>query len=210
MQTKILTAIFLFAAFGATQDVDLDDFPRACQQDCQDITRLSDDCDRNTTDDAAERDCICNADNAQQQANSCAACVKANIQNDNDDDDDTCQSKMTPFLDLSDLFRACGWNYADVSPTSSSATASSTQSNNGTSSTSGVVTTTQTFPATTTTDTSSGTPTTETIPATSVTSTRPASPSETENPDNVGSSLSVGFGFVAAGLLAALPVVLRM
>ncbi|KAI0865529.1 hypothetical protein F4860DRAFT_313467 [Xylaria cubensis] len=188
MQTRVLTAIFLLAAFGTAQDVDLDDFPRACQQACQDITRLSDDCDRNTSGDAADRDCFCNADNAQQQANSCAACVKANIRNGNNDDDD-----------LRDLFRACGWSYADVSPTSSSDTASST---------SGVITTTQTFPATTTTGTSSGTPTTETIPATIVTSTGPASPNQTENPDNAGSSLSVGFGFVAAGLLAALPVVL--
>ncbi|KAI8955958.1 hypothetical protein F4801DRAFT_527503 [Xylaria longipes] len=197
MQTKILAAVFLFSAFGATQDVDLDDVPRACQQACQDITRLSGDCDRSTDDDTAERDCVCNADNAQQQANSCAACVKANVQNDNDADDD-----------LSDLFSACGWNYADVSPTSSSDTASSTQNNNGTSSTSGVITTTQTFPATTTTETSSGTATTETFPASTVTSTRPASPSETEDPDNGGSGLTVGFGFVAAGLMAALPVVL--
>ncbi|KAI0556036.1 hypothetical protein F4679DRAFT_520809 [Xylaria curta] len=197
MKTRALTAIFFFAALGVAQDVDLDDFPQACQQACQDITRLSDDCDRNTSGDAEERNCVCSANNAQQQANSCAACVKANIRNGNDDDDD-----------LSDLFRACGWNYTDVSPTSSSDTASSTQSNNDSSSTSGVITTTQTFPATTTTGTSSGTPTTETIPATTVTSTGPASPSDSENPDNVGSSLSVGFGFVAAGLLAALPVVL--
>ncbi|KAI0449307.1 hypothetical protein F5B21DRAFT_509328 [Xylaria acuta] len=197
MQTKILTALFLFAAFGATQDVDLDDVPQACQQACQDITSLSDDCDRNNNDDAAERDCVCNANNAQQQANSCAACVKANVQNDDDADDD-----------LSDLFGACGWNYADVSPTSSSDTTSSTQSNDGTSSTSSVITTTQTFPATATTETTSGTTTTETIPATTVTSTGPASPSETENPDNAGSGLAVGFGFMAAGLMAALPVVL--
>ncbi|KAI0485594.1 hypothetical protein F4859DRAFT_388674 [Xylaria cf. heliscus] len=190
MQTNILASIFLFAVFGAAQDVDLDDVPLACQQVCQDITRLSDDCDRNNNNDAAERDCVCNVNNAQQQATNCAACVKANIQNNNGDDADD---------DLSDLFRACGWNYADVSATSASDTASST---------SGVITTTQTFPATTTTEVSSGTTTTETIPATTVTSTRPASSSETESPDNAGSSLSLGFGFIAAGLMAALTVVL--
>ncbi|KAI0439175.1 hypothetical protein F4803DRAFT_532181 [Xylaria telfairii] len=199
MRINIIAGILLFATFGTTQDVDLDDVPRVCQQACQDITRLSDDCDRNNDDDAAERDCVCNADSAQQQASNCAACVKANVRNGNGDGDAD--------DDLSDLFRACGWNYADVTP-SSSDTASSTQSNNGTSSTSSVITTTQTFPATTTTVTSSGTTTIETIPATTVTSTRPASPSETEDSGNTGSSLTAGFAFVAAGLMAALPVVL--
>ncbi|KAI0401175.1 hypothetical protein F4802DRAFT_439466 [Xylaria palmicola] len=204
MQTKILTAVFLFAAFGATQDVDLNDFPRACQQACQDIANLSNDCDnQNNDDDAAERDCVCNANNAQQQANSCAACVKANIGDNNDDDDD----------DLEDLFRACGWNFADVSSTSSLGTASSTQSSNGTTSgvsstTSSLVTTTETIPATTSTGTESGTPTTETIPATTVTSTRPASATETEDPDNAGASLSANAGFIIAGLMAALPAIL--
>lgn len=88
MQTKFLSVIFLFAAFGATQDVDLDDIPKVCQQACQDISRLSEDCDDQNEDDTAELNCICNADSAQQLANSCAACVKANIQSDDDDDDD--------------------------------------------------------------------------------------------------------------------------
>lgn len=87
MQINILVGTLLFATFGTTQDVDLDDVPRVCQQVCQDITRLSDDCDRNNNDDAAERDCVCNAESAQQQASNCAACVKANLQNGNADDD---------------------------------------------------------------------------------------------------------------------------
>ncbi|KAI0097837.1 hypothetical protein GGR51DRAFT_457755 [Nemania sp. FL0031] len=192
MQTKVLAAIFLFAAFGATQDVEVDDFPRACQQACQDISSLSDDCDNRTDDDTAERDCVCNADNALQQATSCAACVKANIQNDDDDDDEE---------DIRDLFSACGWNYADVSAASSSSTASSTGS---------VITTTQTFSASTTTATSSGITTTQTFQPSTVTTTMSASPSstETQTPDSAGAGVTAGVGIIAAGLMAALPVVL--
>ncbi|KAJ8129578.1 hypothetical protein O1611_g4054 [Lasiodiplodia mahajangana] len=191
MQTKILTALFLFAALGATQDVDVDDVPRACQQACQDISSLSDDCDNQTDDDTAERDCVCNANNALQQATSCAACVKANVQNNNDDDDEE---------DIRELFSACGWDYAGVSATSSG-TASSTGS---------VITTTQTFPASTTTATSSGITTTETFPASTVTTTGSASPSstETQTPDSAGAGVTAGVGIIAAGLMAALPIVL--
>ncbi|KAJ2993058.1 hypothetical protein NUW58_g1959 [Xylaria curta] len=156
MHTKIFTAMFLFAAFGATQDVDLNDVPQACQQVCQDISRLSGDCDNQNDNDAAERDCVCNAENAQQQANSCAACVKANVDNNNDRGDE----------DIRDLFRACNWNYDDVSSTSASETQSSTESSN--------ITTTETIPGTTSTQTTDDTTTTETIPETTVTSTGPA------------------------------------
>ncbi|KAF2964171.1 hypothetical protein GQX73_g9395 [Xylaria multiplex] len=201
MQTKILTAIFLFAAFGATQDVDvdLDDFPRSCQQACRDISQLSSDCDRQTGNDRDERDCVCNANNAQQQAESCAACVKAYGRDDDDDDDDDYDD------DIVDLFRACSWNYADVSATSSSGTASSTQ---GTSGTSSAVTMTQTFPASTTTATDSGVTTTQTFPASTVTSTQSTSPAQTDNPDSAAAGVNVGVGIIAAGLMAALPVVL--
>ncbi|KAI0871819.1 hypothetical protein GGS24DRAFT_41826 [Hypoxylon argillaceum] len=184
MQTKFLSVIFLFAAFGATQDVDLDDIPKVCQQACQDISRLSEDCDDQNEDDTAELNCICNADSAQQLANSCAACVKANIQSDDDDDDDE--------EDIRDLFSACGWNYTNVGATS------------------GVITTTQTFAASTITETVSGITTTKTLPASTVTSTVSASPSSaaTDTAENAGAGVTAGVGIIAAGLMAALPAVL--
>ncbi|KAI0512865.1 hypothetical protein F5B22DRAFT_613509 [Xylaria bambusicola] len=196
MQTKIFAAIFLFAPFGATQDLDLDDFPRACQQACQDISRLSNDCDNQTSSDRDEINCVCNGNNAEEQARNCAACVKANVRGDDDDDDDD--------DDLVDVFRACGWNYDEVSSTTTSGTASSTAS------TSSVITTTETFPASTTTNNESGTSTTETFPASTVTSTEPASPSNTESdtPDNAAAGVTAGVRVVAAGLMAALPVIL--
>lgn len=87
MQTKFFAAVFLFAAFGAAQDIDLNDVTRACQEACQDISRVTNDCDNQSNSDSAERNCVCNSDNVQQQANSCAACVKANPLEDDDDDD---------------------------------------------------------------------------------------------------------------------------
>ncbi|GAP92355.1 hypothetical protein SAMD00023353_8000210 [Rosellinia necatrix] len=189
MQTKIFATIFFFAALGAAQDVDLDDdIPQACLRVCQDISTLSNDCDNQTNSDSAERDCVCNANNAQQQANSCAACVKANIPT-NDDDDDYDD-------DLRELFRACGWNYDDVSATTTSGTASST---NG-----GSTTTTETIPASTTTQTTNGITTTQTIPATTVTSAGPASTTSTD----AAAGVTAGVGIIAAGLMAALPIIL--
>lgn len=196
MQTKFFAAVVLFAAFGAAQDVDLDDFPRVCREACRDIARVSNDCDNQTNSDSAERDCVCNSDNVQQQANSCAACVKANPLQDDDDDDD-----------LRAIFRACNWNYDDVASTSSSASVtSSTDSATTTEST----TTTDTVPASTTTRTSDGTTSTETIPATTVTSTGPASTTDTEtsSSDGAGAAITAGVGIIAAGFMAALPVVL--
>lgn len=87
MQTKILTAALFFAALGAAQDVDVGDFPRACQDACRDISRLSNECGDRTDNNRDERDCLCNANNAEQQATDCAACFKANRSNDNSNDD---------------------------------------------------------------------------------------------------------------------------
>lgn len=86
MQLDTFAAVFLFAALGATQDLDLNDFPTACQLACQDISRLSTDCDNQTSNDRDEIDYVCNGDNAEAQARSCAACVNPRS-GDSDDDD---------------------------------------------------------------------------------------------------------------------------
>ncbi|KAI1485456.1 hypothetical protein F5X96DRAFT_659873 [Biscogniauxia mediterranea] len=112
--TAAATVLFSLAAVSAAQEIELDDVPRACSQSCQGIVDLATTCDQQNRDnDAGERSCICNGTNAQSLATDCAACAKANGQNDNDSD-------------IADLMYDCGWNYASVSASTASATATTT------------------------------------------------------------------------------------
>ncbi|KAK5631402.1 hypothetical protein RRF57_007116 [Xylaria bambusicola] len=185
MQTKIFAAMFLFASLGATQDLDLGDFPRACQQVCQDISRLSNDCDNQTSNDRDEINLVCNGDNAEEQAKNCAACVKANVRGGGGDDDHD--------DDLVDAFLACGWNYDDVSSTTTSSTASSTAAAQGAQAANRIWNLYY-----------------RNFSSKQVTSTEPASPTNTESdaPDNAAAGVTAGVGVVVVGLMAALLVIL--
>ncbi|KAI0392449.1 hypothetical protein F5Y17DRAFT_459869 [Xylariaceae sp. FL0594] len=187
MQTKIFTAALFFAVLGATQDVDVDDFPRACHDVCRPISRLSTECGDRTDNNTDERNCLCNAENAEQQATDCAACFKATDPDDSDDGDD-----------LGDIFELCGWDYYHVAPAFPTTSSS-------------VVVVTSTVPGTTTTGLESGTAVTSTIEPTTftTTTTTPASPTNTGNDaddddHNAAAGLSACLGLLVAGFFAAI------
>ncbi|ORY64238.1 uncharacterized protein BCR38DRAFT_434379 [Pseudomassariella vexata] len=120
MQYKSFAVLFSLVAIGATQntdnDIDIDeleatDFPVACQSACLEAVNLSTTCDaQNSDNDAAEKTCVCGANNAQSFLTSCAACTKANGINDGTSD-------------LAEVMQACGWSYADVSASTASGAA---------------------------------------------------------------------------------------
>ncbi|KAI1813813.1 hypothetical protein GGS20DRAFT_452775 [Poronia punctata] len=194
MQSKIILSTLFLAAVGVAQDLDVDDVPRACRDSCRNIATLSNRCGDETDNNRAERDCLCNAENAEQHGNSCAACVKAEYGRDDDDDGD----------DLIEIFELCGWNYRAVNPAQGGGSSSSSSSSSESTSTTATVTTSvTTVPGTTSTGTVDGTAVTNTVPPTTVTVTGPA-PTETEDGGNAAAGLSAGLGLLAAGLMAAL------
>lgn len=71
------------AASVSTQEVENSDIPTQCATVCSNIVSVADICDRAFFDDRDERNCICQAANAQQVIPLCAACVG---QYDDDDD----------------------------------------------------------------------------------------------------------------------------
>ncbi|KAI1639512.1 hypothetical protein F4809DRAFT_118514 [Biscogniauxia mediterranea] len=149
--TAAAAVLFSLAAVSAAQEIELDDVPRACSQSCQEIVNLATTCDQQNRDnDAGERSCICNGTNAQSLATDCAACAKANGQNDNDSD-------------IADLMYDCGWDYASVSASTASATATTSTG-----------TATTTTGSATTTGTGTGTSTATDAAATSATASEDA------------------------------------
>ncbi|KAI0596611.1 hypothetical protein F4775DRAFT_287801 [Biscogniauxia sp. FL1348] len=139
MKFTAAAVLFSLAAVSVSQEIELDDVPRACSQSCQDIVNLATTCDQQNRDnDAGERNCICNGTNAQTLATNCAACAKANGQNDNDSD-------------IADLMEDCGWNYASVSASTATATATSATGTGATASATTTGTSTATTAAVTTT-----------------------------------------------------------
>ncbi|KAI1502423.1 hypothetical protein F5X99DRAFT_161506 [Biscogniauxia marginata] len=204
MKFNLVALLFSLSALSAAQDLELDDVPRACQQVCQDIANLTSTCDQQNDDDNAERTCICNANNAQSQATSCAACAKANGQNDNDSD-------------IAELMRDCNWNYADVVASSASAVISTITSDGSailstiTAGAGGVVSTiTSDGSAILSTITSDvgGVLSTITSNGGEIISTIVNGPTSTDSPDAAPMATAGVVGVAAGLMIAALPVVL--
>ena len=69
------------------QDVDNNDIPTQCATVCSNLATVFNDCNRAFNDDRDERNCVCQAANAEAVIPLCAACVSS-VSNSNDDDDD--------------------------------------------------------------------------------------------------------------------------
>lgn len=93
-QLLIISSLILAGnvAFGA--DLDQDDVPSGCHSACDPLVSISQRCDRQTDNDAAEARCICRANNASSIITRCEACIAQYRSdnppdNDNGDDDNT-------------------------------------------------------------------------------------------------------------------------
>lgn len=62
-------------AVGTLADLEADEVPQQCRQICQSIVQRSQECDRNTHDDHAEKECMCKLNNASTVIPQCEACV---------------------------------------------------------------------------------------------------------------------------------------
>ncbi|CAN9348733.1 unnamed protein product [Alternaria alternata] len=102
MHFQKLAIVFALSAIGLAQDVDNDDVPMQCRDVCASVVTLTRDCDNSTNDDAAERQCICNAQNANTAIPLCAACI---TQNGGELDND-----------VSDIVRECSFSATSYNP----------------------------------------------------------------------------------------------
>jgi hypothetical protein len=80
MHYKTLAIAFALSTAGLAQKVEVDDVPRQCLDICTPVITLTANCDDRgpNDDDLAERQCICNAQNASTQIPNCAACISQN------------------------------------------------------------------------------------------------------------------------------------
>ncbi|KAI4650989.1 hypothetical protein J4E93_003347 [Alternaria ventricosa] len=106
MHFQKLAIVFALSAIGLAQDVDRDDVPQQCRQVCDSVTRLTRDCDNSTNDDMAERQCICNGQNANTAVPLCAACI---MQNGGEMDND-----------VNDIVRECSFSTTSYNPSAAS------------------------------------------------------------------------------------------
>ncbi|CAI9628943.1 unnamed protein product [Alternaria burnsii] len=121
MHFQKLAIVFALSAIGLAQDVDNDDVPMQCRDVCASVVTLTRDCDNSTNDDAAERQCVCNAQNANTAIPLCAACI---TQNGGELDND-----------VSDIVRECSFSTTSYNPSAAStappASASATSGTGG-------------------------------------------------------------------------------
>ncbi|CAN9127045.1 unnamed protein product [Alternaria alternata] len=106
MHFQKLAIVFALSAIGLAQDVDNDDVPMQCRDVCASVVTLTRDCDNSTNDDVAERQCICNAQNANTAIPLCAACI---TQNGGELDND-----------VSDIVRECSFSTTSYNPSAAS------------------------------------------------------------------------------------------
>ncbi|KAF7680059.1 hypothetical protein GT037_001710 [Alternaria burnsii] len=106
MHFQKLAIVFALSAIGLAQDVDNDDVPMQCRDVCASVVTLTRDCDNSTNDDAAERQCVCNAQNANTAIPLCAACI---TQNGGELDND-----------VSDIVRECSFSTTSYNPSAAS------------------------------------------------------------------------------------------
>ncbi|KAI4705729.1 hypothetical protein J4E81_000613 [Alternaria sp. BMP 2799] len=106
MHFQKLAVVFALSAIGLAQDVDQDDVPMQCRSVCDSVTRLTRDCDTSTNDDMAERQCICNGQNANTAVPLCAACI---MQNGGEMDND-----------VNDIVRECSFSTTSYNPSAAS------------------------------------------------------------------------------------------
>ncbi|KAG9193706.1 hypothetical protein G6011_03741 [Alternaria panax] len=124
MHFQKLAIVFALSAIGLAQDVDNEDVPMQCRDVCASVVTLTRDCDNSTNDDAAERRCVCNAQNANTAIPLCAACI---TQNGGELDND-----------VSEIVRDCSFSTTSYNPSAAStappASASGTSAASGASS----------------------------------------------------------------------------
>jgi hypothetical protein len=106
MHFQKLAIVFALSAISLAQDVDNDDVPMQCRDVCASVVTLTRDCDNSTNDDVAERQCICNAQNANTAIPLCAACI---TQNGGELDND-----------VSDIVRECSFSTTSYNPSAAS------------------------------------------------------------------------------------------
>ena len=89
MHVKSFVLAAAFTGLVASQSIDTNDYPSACQQACQPIADQSSTCDQENSEDAQELNCICTGPGIESALQECAQCVAQNGGNpDNDDDND--------------------------------------------------------------------------------------------------------------------------
>lgn len=108
MHYQTIALAFALSAVGLAQDVDRDDIPQQCVDICQPIVTLTQNCDNSTNDDndIAERQCVCNGQNAGTIVPLCASCI---TQNGGELDND-----------VSDLVRECSFSSTSYAPSAAS------------------------------------------------------------------------------------------
>lgn len=79
MQLQKLFALSSLALLGnvvgTLADVEADEVPKQCKQVCDSIVQRSEQCDKDTHDDHAEKECMCKLKNASTVVPQCEACV---------------------------------------------------------------------------------------------------------------------------------------
>ncbi|KNG48090.1 gpi anchored protein [Stemphylium lycopersici] len=108
MHYQTIALAFALSAVGLAQDVDRDDIPQQCVAICQPIVTLTQNCDNTTNDDddRAERQCVCNGQNASTIVPLCASCI---TQNGGEFDND-----------VSELVRECSFSSTSYAPSAAS------------------------------------------------------------------------------------------
>ncbi|KAH6622230.1 hypothetical protein C7974DRAFT_377825 [Boeremia exigua] len=105
-------------ALVAAQEIDQDDIPQQCTQVCAEVVTIARDCDRQSNDNA-EIQCICRANNANTLLPACDACVQ---QYDRDLDDDNDRNDN----DVREILRSCNFSVQSTFTLSSGGTAAAT------------------------------------------------------------------------------------
>lgn len=67
--------VLLGNVVGTLADLEPDEVPKQCQQVCQSVVQRSQQCDKNTQDDHAEKECMCKLKDASTVVPQCEACV---------------------------------------------------------------------------------------------------------------------------------------
>lgn len=75
MHVFLALSVLALTASAVAQDVDANDIPSRCSDVCAPVVSLTANCDRNSTDDAAEMRCVCNGPRASTSVPECAACL---------------------------------------------------------------------------------------------------------------------------------------
>ncbi|KAL4819825.1 hypothetical protein BDW67DRAFT_124502 [Aspergillus spinulosporus] len=123
-QLLIISSLILVGNVALGADLDRDDVPSDCHSACDPLVSISQRCDRQTDNDAAEARCICRANNASSIIPRCEACIaqyRLDNPSDNDNgDDDNIDDSGPHDNDAYDILTACNLSTTSYTPSSTS------------------------------------------------------------------------------------------